>query len=152
MKTAITAKILVLSVAMLLSGVAQATIISLGQVDLTGNVTSNHHYNLIILRRFRLELLESSPMIWSIDGFTIVWRAAAHGMAVANELLVEDPLEAMFVGLLAVGERALPAAPNEERHWREIDARLRGHGRQRRTQGDGGQQREKGDHGRMMSD
>jgi hypothetical protein len=71
MKTAITAKILVLSVAMLLSGVAQATIISLGQVDLTGNVTSNHHYNLIILRRFRLEPLESSPMIWSIGGFTI---------------------------------------------------------------------------------
>lgn len=44
-KTAVTAKILLLSVAMLLSGVAQATIISLGQVDLTGNFTLNHHYN-----------------------------------------------------------------------------------------------------------
>jgi hypothetical protein len=110
MKTTTTAKILVLSVAMLLSGVAQATIISLGQINLTGNFTLNHHYNfnnpsafpfgpfgtltvqdatgifapyvasgdtLGMNTQFMFGPITpinwdvSSPMIWSIGGFTL---------------------------------------------------------------------------------
>lgn len=39
------AKIVVLSVAMVLSGVAQANIIELGQINLTGNFTLNHNFD-----------------------------------------------------------------------------------------------------------
>jgi hypothetical protein len=110
MKTTTTAKVLVLSVAMLLSGIAQANIIELGQINLTGNFTLNHNYDfnhpsafpfgtfgtltvenvtgifgpyvsggetLGMNTQFMLGPISSvnwdvsSPMIWSIGGFTL---------------------------------------------------------------------------------
>ena len=45
MKTTTVARILVLTVAMLLSNAVQATQIERGQIDFTGNFTLNHNYN-----------------------------------------------------------------------------------------------------------
>ncbi len=109
-KTKTTARICVLIVTMIWSGVAQATIISLGEIDLTGNFTLNHHYDFNNPSAFpfgtfgtltvqdatgifapnvaagdtlgmntqfmfgpitQINWDVSSPMIWSIGGFTI---------------------------------------------------------------------------------
>jgi hypothetical protein len=99
MKTTTAAKILALTLMLTLSGIAQANIIELGQINLTGNFTLNHSYDFnhpeaSPFGAFGAQTVQNAtgifapyvsagdtlgvntpfmslPMIWSIGGFTL---------------------------------------------------------------------------------